>query len=66
MSTFKVFPSAHLEPITNVEERLAKIINDMKSFNNSLQKIEGMITNFKTEYKKTKSYILKNKKRYPQ
>ena len=56
MSTEKFYPSARLELITIVEERLGERRNDTNSFFVSDNKIKELITQFKDENRK------KNKK----
>ena len=56
MSATKLNPSAPLEPITNVGEREKKI-NDINSFNNSINNFLEMMTYFKDESRETKTKI---------
>ena len=51
--TLRVYPSAPIE-IIDLEQRLEKELNDVNSFNNSNNNIEGMTTNFKYKNRKSK------------
>ena len=52
MSSTKLHPSVSLKPVRAIEERFEKIINDVKSFINSVSNIKEMITYSKHENKK--------------
>ena len=47
-------PSAPLEKKIDLEQRLEKILNDLNSFNNHINKIKEMITYFKDKNNKSK------------
>ena len=49
----RLYPSAPLENI-DLEQRLGKKINDVNSFNNSINNIKEMITYFKDKNNKSK------------
>ena len=58
-SPFRVFESYHrivvdLDEDNDLEQRLEKKLNDMKSFNNSINNIKELITYFKDKNKKSK------------
>ena len=49
----RFYPSAPLQQ-DNLEQRLEKKINDVNSFNNHINNIKEMITNFKDKNNKSK------------
>ena len=51
--TYRLYPSAPLENI-DLEQRLEKKINDVNSFNNSINNNKEMITYFKDKTNKSK------------
>ena len=55
MSSIEICPSAPLELITSVEERLENKLTDINSFNNSINNLKEMTTYFKDEYRKSKN-----------
>ena len=60
--TLKLFPSAPLESRNDgdLERRLEKNVNDVISFNNSINNIKEMITYFQDEnHKSKKKYNIK-------
>ena len=54
MTTAKIYTLEPLEPITNVEQRLEKQINDLSSFNFSIDFLKDLINYFKEENCKSK------------
>ena len=50
----KLYPSATFLENIDFEKRLEKKINDVKSFNNHINNIKEMITNFKDKNNKSK------------
>ena len=52
--TDKLYPSAPLLEIIDIEKRLEKKINDVNSFNNHIKNIKEMITYFKDKTNKSK------------
>ena len=59
--TDRLYPSAPLEKDINLEQRLEKKINDIKSFNNHINNIKEMITYFKDKNNKSKKKYKKYK-----
>ena len=56
--TDKLYPSAPLLENIDLEKRLEKKINDVKSFNNHINNIKEMVTYFKDKnHKSKKKYI---------
>ena len=53
----RIYPSAPLEKDIDLEQRLEKKLNDVNSFNNSINNIKEMITYFKYKNNKSKKYI---------
>ena len=56
----RLYPSAPLENI-DIEQRLAKKINDVNPFNNSVTNIKEMITYIKDKNNKSQKKYRKNK-----
>ena len=52
--TQKLYPSAPLLENIELEQRLEKKLNDVNSFNNSINKIKEMITSFKDKNNNSK------------
>ena len=50
----RLYPSAPLEKNIDLEERLEQKLNDVNSFNNSINNIKEMITYFKDKNNKSK------------
>ena len=50
----RLYPAAPLLKNIDLEKRLEKKINDVNSFNNHVNNIKGMITNFKDKNHKSK------------
>ena len=50
----KLYPSARLLEIIDLEKRLEKKINDVNNFNNHINNIKEMITYFKDKNNKSK------------
>ena len=59
--TDRLYPSAPLENDINLEQRLEKKLNDVNSFNNSINNIKEMITYFKDKNNKSKKRYKKYK-----
>ena len=59
--TDRLYPSAPLEKDINLEQRLEKKLNDVNSFNNSINNIKEMITYFKDKNNKSKKRYKKYK-----
>ena len=59
--TDRLYPSAPLEKDINLEQRLEKKLNDVNSFNNSINIIKEMITYFKDKNNKSEKKYRKYK-----
>ena len=59
--TDRLYPSAPLERNIHLEQRLEKKLNDVNSFNNSMNNIKEMITYFKDKNNKSKTKYKKYK-----
>ena len=55
--TGKLYPSAPFEKDIDLEQRIEKKLNDVNSFNNSINNIKEWITYFKDKNNKSKKYI---------
>ena len=64
MSATKLIPSAPLETITNVEEKFKMKMNDIQSFNNSINNTKEIITDREAKNKKNQKRIIKILKFY--
>ena len=59
MSATKLIPSAPLETITNVEEKFKMKMNDIQSFNNSINNTKEIITDREAKNEKNQKRIIK-------
>ena len=59
--TDRLCPSISFEKDNNLEQRLEKKLNDVNSFNNSINNIKEMITYFKDKNNKSKNKYKKHK-----
>ena len=59
--TDRLYPSAPFETDNNLEQRLEKKINDVNSFNNSINNIKEMITYLRDKNNKSKMKYKKYK-----
>ena len=59
--TGRLYPSKKFEKDIDLEQRLEKRLNDVKSFNNQINNIKGMITYFKDKNNKSKKKYKKHK-----
>ena len=58
--TERLYPSGPFEKNIDLEQRLEKKLNDVNSFNNSINNIDEMITYFKDKKHKSKKKDTKN------
>ena len=59
--TDRLYPSAPLKKDIDLEQRLEKKLNDVKSFNNSINNIKEMIAYFKDKNNKSRKEYEKYK-----